>query len=657
MWRRMFQRKSLETLLEEMAGENRLRRVLGPVSLTALGVGAIIGAGIFAITGRVAAEDAGPGIMISFIIAGAACTFAALCYAEFASMAPVAGSAYTYTYATLGEIWAWIIGWDLVLEYAMSCSVVAAHWSSYLNEFIKTSSSFLGAEKAWEIPARVLNDPFTQVLAGGQPLFVDGHMVYGIMNLPAILIMGLITVILVLGIRESATTNAVLVVIKTAVVIFVIVVGAGYVNKDNWTKLPVERRRVTDVDDLLRRNPKIKDSLPADAVTPSTSGAVLLEKYPKVPEQLLAEQVASIQAVSAKDLGEFLKRNTELRAALPANADTAGLSGSELLTKFPDVKRNLLEQQTARVKGLPAEVKKWGLLGALGLKGALAPYDASARGPFCPFGLTGLMAGAALVFFAYIGFDSISTHSEEAIRPKRDVPLGIIASLALCTVLYILMAGVITGMEPYYEIDTGAPVAAAFRHKAEAVNSSVLRGSAWLISVGALAGMTSVLLVIFLSQARVFLAMARDGLLPHSIFGVVHEKFRTPHRSTMLTGLFIALAAGFFPVKTLEEMVNIGTLLAFIFVCASVMMLRVTRPDAERPFRCPALFVIAPLGIVVNLAMMLFLPLDTWYRLVVWLLAGLVIYFAYGIWHSKMSHNLEREIRLNGATGSDAPLK
>jgi APA family basic amino acid/polyamine antiporter len=646
----MFQRKSLEVLLAEMAGENRLRRVLGPVSLTSLGVGAIIGAGIFAITGRVAAEDAGPGIMISFVIAGAACTFAALCYAEFASMAPVAGSAYTYTYATLGEIWAWIIGWDLVLEYAMSCSVVAAHWSSYLNEFIKTSSTFLGADKAWEIPVRFLNDPFTQVMVSGQP-------VNGFMNLPAIVIMGLITVILVLGIRESATTNAVLVVIKVAVVIFVIIVGVGYINKDNWTKLPVEKRRETDVADLVERNPKLKASLPPNAVTTSMSGAELLEKYPNVQQQLVADQVAKIEAVPATELDDFLKRSPGIKASLPPDAVTAGLSGAELLTKYPVVKNQLLAREVARVKVLPAEVKKWGLLGALGLKGALTPFDASVRGPFCPYGLTGLMAGAALVFFAYIGFDSISTHSEEAIKPKRDVPLGIIASLALCTVLYILMAGVITGMEPYYEIDTGAPVAAAFRHKAEAVHSPLLRGSAWLISVGALAGMTSVLLVIFLSQARVFLAMARDGLLPHSIFGVVHEKFRTPHRSTMLTGLLVALAAGFFPVKTLEEMVNIGTLLAFIFVCASVMTLRVTRPDAERPFRCPALFVIAPLGIVVNLAMMLFLPLDTWYRLVVWLLAGLVIYFAYGIWHSTMSHNIEREMKLHGATGSNAPLE
>jgi amino acid transporter len=640
--KRIFQRKSLETLLEEMAGENRLRRVLGPVSLTSLGVGAIIGAGIFAITGRVAAEDAGPGIMLSFVVAGFACAFAALCYAEFAAMAPVAGSAYTYTYATLGEIWAWIIGWDLVLEYAMSCSVVAAHWSSYLNEFIRTSSkAFVEPGNEWTIPAAFLNDPFS----------------HGYLNLPAVLIMGLITVILVIGIRESATTNAILVVIKLAVVLFVIAIGWGYINRANWNTLSVEKRRVTDLADFLNRNPDIKTQIPAGEVTFNTSGKVLLEQHPELEKQLSAARLNQFKALAGVDLTDFLQRYPKIRALISPEELTDAKTGADLLQKHPELQEPLATAMIDEVTALPAEVKKWGLLGALGLKETLTPLDTSVRSPFIPYGISGLMAGAALVFFAYIGFDSISTHSEEAIRPKRDVPLGIIASLAICTVLYILMAAVITGMEPYYQIDVGAPVAAAFRHKADEMHSPVLNASAWLISVGALAGMTSVLLVIFLSQARVFLAMARDGLLPHAIFGVVHEKFRTPHRSTMLTGALIALAAGFFPVKTLEEMVNIGTLLAFIFVCASVMVLRITRPDAERPFRCPILFVIAPLGIIVNLAMMLFLPLDTWYRLVIWLAVGLVIYFAYGMWHSTMSHNIEREMKLHGATGSDAPLQ
>jgi len=596
IFKRIFQRKSLETLLAEMAGEHRLRRVLGPVSLTALGVGAIIGAGIFAITGRVAAEDAGPGILISFVIAGVACAFAALCYAEFAAMAPVAGSAYTYTYATLGELWAWIIGWDLILEYAMSCSVVASHWSNYLNEFIRITSQFLGAKGGgWSIPPQLLADPFSTVN-------VNGQEVTAWLNLPALLIMGLVTIILVIGIRESAVTNAALVIVKLAVVVFVIILGMGYINTANWTKIPVERRRISDIADYLDQHPELRNQLPAGALKPNTTGKGLLKANPQF----------------AKDLSA---------------------------TERTDVEK------------LPNEEEKWGLLAALGIKNWLKQVDDRCRSPFMPYGFSGLMAGAALVFFAFIGFDSISTHSEEAIRPQRDVPVGIITSLAVCTVLYILMAAVITGMEPYPEIDTGAAVAAAFRKRAEIDQSPLLRGSAWLIATGALAGMTSVLLVIFLSQARVFLAMARDGLLPQSIFGVVHERFRTPHRSTMLTGFLVALAAGFTPVRLLEKMVNIGTLLAFVMVCGSVLALRITRPAAERPFRCPGLFIVAPLGILVNLSMMLFLPLDTWYRLAGWLAAGLVIYFAYGIRHSTLSRELEREIKLHGATGSDAPLK
>jgi APA family basic amino acid/polyamine antiporter len=594
MWRRIFQRKSLEILLAEMAGEHRLRRVLGPVSLTALGVGAIIGAGIFAITGRVAAEDAGPGIMLSFVVSGFACAFAALCYAEFAAMAPVAGSAYTYTYATLGEVWAWIIGWDLILEYAMSCSVVASHWASYFDQFWNLTCEMLHIRGLAILP-EFLSDPFTHEVR-------HQFVAQPYCNLLAIVIMALTTVILVIGIRESATVNAALVFVKVVVVLFVIALGIRYVNPDNWTKIPVESRHASDALDYVDRHPDIKRQIPPGDLSVSTTGAQLLDAHPAIA------------------------------------------------TGFSDI-------QKEEIRKLPNELKKWGLLGAFGIKDWLKPIDDYCRSPFLPYGFSGLMCGAALVFFAYIGFDSISTHSEEAILPKRDVPIGILASLALCTVLYILMAGVITGMEPYPQIDTGAAVAAAFSKRAAIEQSPFLRASAWLISVGALAGMTSVLLVIFLSQARVFLAMARDGLLPHSIFGVVHERFRTPHRSTIVTGVLVALAAGFFPVKRLEEMVNIGTLLAFVLVCASVLVLRVTRPEAERPFRCPALFVVAPLGIFVNLAMMLFLPMDTWIRLAVWLGLGLVIYFAYGLHHSTLGRNLQQEMMLNGATGSDAPLK
>ena len=570
-----------------MAGEHRLHRVLGPVSLTSLGVGAIIGAGIFAMTGRVASEDAGPAVIISFIVAGVACMLAAFCYSEFAAMAPVAGSAYTYTYATLGELWAWIIGWDLVLEYAMSCSVVAAHWSHYLDEFLLISFG-------WRIPPQWLSDPFT-------PVIVDGVAVPAYVNLPAILIMMAVTGVLVLGIRESAATNAALVIVKVAVVLFVIVLGCNYVRVANWTGISVEQRKVSDVSDYLDRNPQLAAKVPEGAVTSLTDGR------------------------------ELLKRVPQLEADIPL-------------------------RERLHVEQLPNEAKKWGLLGVLGIRHWLQPLDDAVRSPFIPYGFSGLMVGAALVFFAYIGFDSISTHAEEAVDPQRNLPIGILGSLVICTVLYVLVSGVITGMEPYPDIDPEAAVAAAFRKQAELTNSGLLRASAWLISVGALAGMTSVLLVTFLSQARIFLAMARDGLLPHSIFGVVHPRFRTPHRSTILTGVSICLVSGLLPIRLLEEMVSIGTLMAFVLVCASVLVLRVIRPDAHRPFRCPVVYLVAPLGVAVNLAMMAFLPLDTWFRLVIWLALGLCIYLAYGHRYSRMGHELQLQFQKQGLSPTDAPL-
>lgn len=586
-WRQFFRRKPLEILLAEMAGEHRLHRVLGPLSLTSLGVGAIIGAGIFAMTGRVAAEDAGPAVVVSFVIAGIACMLAAFCYSEFAAMAPVAGSAYTYTYATLGELWAWIIGWDLVLEYAMSCSVVAAHWSHYLDEFLWISFG-------WNIPPQLLSDPFT-------PVMVNGLAQQAYVNLPAILVMAAVTLVLVMGIRQSAVTNAVLVLVKTLVVLFVILLGWGYVKYANWTSIPVAQRTVSDVTDFLDRHPEIAAQVPAGAVGSLTTGADLLEQQPAV---------------------------------------SAALSSAERL----------------QVERLPNEAKKWGLLGILGIKRWLQPLDDAVRSPYFPYGFSGLMIGAALVFFAYIGFDSISTHAEEAVRPQRDVPIGILGSLVVCTLLYVLVAGVITGMEPYPEIDLEASVAAAFRKRAEADSNPLLQASAWIIALGALAGMTSVLLVTFLSQARIFLAMARDGLLPHNIFGVVHHRYRTPHRSTILTGVSICLVSGVLPIRILEEMVSIGTLMAFVLVCASVLILRITRPDVARPFRCPLVFVVAPLGVVVNLAMMAFLPLDTWLRLLVWLAIGLVIYCGYGYRYSRMGHELQRQMQTQGLSPADAPL-
>lgn len=516
--KQIFNKKSLEMLLEEMAGDRRLKRVLGPLALTSLGVGAIIGSGIFVMTGKAARLDAGPAITVSYTVAAIGCALAALCYAEFASMAPVAGSAYTYAYTTLGEIFAWIIGWDLILEYSMACAAVASSWSGYLNEF--SIAIGLGA-----LPHLVSSNPF-------DVQEINGHLVRPIFNLPAIAIVALVTLVLIRGIRESASLNTFFVIIKVAVVLFVIFAGLSYIQPSNWTGIPVDQRDI------------------------------------------------------------------------PTN---------------------------------PGE--KWGLLGYLGINRWLLPIDDAVRHPFAPYGFSGIMLGASIVFFAYIGFDSISTHAEEARRPQRDVPLAILISLGMCSVLYVATAAVITGIEAYPRINVSAPIAAAFNSLAQREQSFALRQATILISVGALAGMTSVLLVTFLSQVRIFLAMARDGLLP-PVFGVVHPTFQTPHISTALTGTLIALVAAFTPITKLAEMVNIGTLMAFVIVCASVLMLRRQRPDAHRPFRCPAVWFVAPAGIVVNLLMMLFLPLDTWLRLVIWLAIGMVIYFGYGVRHSVMGKAL-----------------
>ena len=470
--RQLFAVKSVALLKEEMASDNRLRRVLGPVTLTALGVGAIIGAGIFVLTGLAANVYAGPGLTLSFIVAGFGCALAALCYAEFASMVPVAGSAYTYAYATLGELLAWIIGWDLILEYAVASSTVAHGWSHYFMSFLKLFGLAVPAQWA---ASPIDFDPATHawVQTGAY------------CNLPAGLVVLLITVILVIGIRESARFNAAMVVLKLVVVLFVISFGSMYIRVENWT-------------------------------------------------------------------------------------------------------------------------------------------------PYLPYGATGVFKGAAYIFFAYIGFDSVSTHAEEARNPQRDVPIGIIASLALCTILYILVAAVLTGMVPYNQIDLDAPVAQAFAARGLPV-------AVFLISLGAVVGITSVLLVLLLSQARILLAMARDGLVSYSFFGAVHPRFRTPHKATILTGVLVALIAASFPLKILADLVNIGTLMAFVIVCAAVLVMRRSNPDLARPFRTPFVPAVPLLGVASNLLMMLFLGWENWLRLFVWLLIGLAIYFGYSRHHSKLA--------------------
>jgi basic amino acid/polyamine antiporter, APA family len=504
----LFARKPLALLLQE-ARSGRLRRVLGPVQLTSIGIGAIIGAGIFVTTGAIARQTTGPALMLSHATAGVVCIFAALCYAEFASMAPVAGSAYTYAYATLGELAAWVIGWDLVLEYAVSAATVAASWSGYFQ-------SVLGALGLRVPPA--LAGPVVNYDPSLGRLVATGAVV----NLPALVIVALITTVLVVGIRESARFNTTLVVIKVAAVLFVIGVGAFYVDPRHW--------------------------------------------HPFAPY---------------------------------------GLSGFALFG-------HVVSGQS----------------------------DAGGR----PLGM---LAGAALAFFAYIGFDSVSTHSEEAKRPQRDVPVGIITSLVVCSALYIGVVAVLTGMVPYRELDMRAPVAEAFGRIG-------LRWAQGLIALAGLAGITSVLLVQMQSQARIFLAIARDGLLPPGFFAAVHERFRTPWKSTILTGTFVAGLAAFLPIDVLLTLVSMGTLLAFLIVCAAVLVMRRTHPEAERPFRAPLVPLVPVLGMVSCLVLMCSLPADTWIRLVVWMAIGFAIYFGYGRKHSVAARLATVE---TAVAGTDATVR
>lgn len=630
-WGQLFKRKDLQHLIEELANENRLRRVLGPISLTALGVGCIIGAGIFVMTGRAAAEDAGPAITISYAVAALGCVFAALCYAEFAAMAPVAGSAYTYAYATLGELLAWIIGWDLILEYAMACACVAAGWANYLNEFLRTCFGV-------EIPERFCSDPFSTPGA--------------LFNLPAVGIMLVVTAILIVGIRESAVANAALTLVKLVVVLFVIALGFTLINQDqnNWTDVPYGKRLSTaelTVSKVVAD--KVRGSRPAKDLTKAELAQIDVDAaYVRAKLALDKAEAMKIEMVKAGDM-------TAEQADAELSAAQATLAAAQEKVTDPARFDEIIADINAAAREATAE--KWGLLGAIISPETLKPFDDAFRTNYTPYGISGIMLGAAIVFFAFIGFDSISTHAEEAINPQRDIPIAILASLGICTILYVLVAAVITGMEPYYQIDTKAAIAAAFRKQAEAKGSGVLRISSVLIATGALAGLTSVLLVTFLSQARIFLAMARDKLLPPSIFAAVHPRFKTPHISTALTGLVICFTAAFTPIADLEKMVNIGTLFAFVIVCVTVLILRFQDPTMARPFRCPLIYFVAPAGILVNVSMMLFLPVSTWLRLVIWMGLGLVIYFAYGYRHSILGKELVRDLAKEGIGPTDGPLR
>ena len=480
-----------------MAGENRLRRVLGPVALTSLGVGTIIGTGIFVLVGVAAHDKTGPALIMSFVVSGLACVFAALCYAEFASMVPVAGSAYTYAYATLGELLAWIIGWDLILEYSVASASVAHGWSKYFQSLV----GIFGIH----FPTSIAQAPFDVNTVTGALVSTGG-----VVDISALAITAALTVILVIGIRESAGFNALMVGIKVTVVFFVIIMGSFYVDPANW--------------------------------------------HPFAPY------------------------------------------GWKGLSFFGDA---LVWGRT--VAGQPV----------------------------------GMLAGAGIIFFAYIGFDSVSTHAEEARNPQRDVPIGIVASLLFCTVLYIAVSAVLTGMVPYDQIDVDAPVATAFKNVG-------LTWAQFIVALGALAGITSVQLVLMLSQPRVLLAMARDGLLPSGFFGAVHPRFRTPWKATILTGFVVGTMAAFIPLRILCELVNIGTLLAFVIVCLAVLIMRKLHPEVNRPFRCPMSPLVPALGILSCVMLMFSLPSENWWRLLIWFAIGLSIYFLYGR-HRSVLANLRKK--------------
>jgi APA family basic amino acid/polyamine antiporter len=473
----LFRRKSIAVLQAEAANDTGLKRVLGPVNLVMLGIGAIIGTGIFVLTGTVAANNAGPAVVLSFALAGIVSVFAALCYSEFASVVPVAGSAYTYGYATLGELFAWIIGWDLVLEYALAATTVAIGWSGYMVSFLRDMGIAIPPE---------LTAP-----AGSIVELVGGGTVTALFNLPAVLITLLVTTLLVVGIKESASVNNVIVVIKVAVVLAVIALAIGKVNPANWQP--------------------------------------------------------------------FIPANTGVREA---------------------------------------------------------------------FGVSGIIAGAGVVFFAYIGFDAVSTAAQEAKNPQRDMPIGIIGSLLICTVLYMVMSMVATGVVHYTDLNVPDPIA-------KVADVAGLGWFATIIKMGAIAGLSSVILVQMMGQTRVFYAMSKDGLLPPWV-SALHPKFRTPWITTIVVGVVVTTLAGFLTVSEAAHLVSIGTLLAFAIVCAGVIVLRIREPNLHRPFKTPLVWFVAPMGVLSSLYLMYYLPIVAWERLGIWLAIGFAVYFLYGRRHSKL---------------------
>lgn len=503
----LFAKKSIAAIIREEEANNEgptLKKSLGAFNLIMLGIGAVIGAGIFSITGTAAAYYSGPAIVYSFIIGGVLCAFAGLCYAEMASMVPVAGSAYSYSYATMGELIAWIVGWDLILEYAFGAITVSAAWSGY---FYSLLNKTLGIQFS-DTMIRMTKGPWEQVT------LIDGSQAYGYWNLPASMIAIIISAVLYKGMKESTFMNNLIVVVKVFIVLLFIVLGWSVINMDNWI---------------------------AD---PSVSG---------------------------------------LWALVPA----------------------------------PAEVMRGDT-------------------PIMSYGWPGVLTGAGVVFFAYIGFDAVSTTAQECRKPGKDLPIGILGSLAICTVLYILMALVITGVVPYKELGVPDPVAVGIDRIAElrGMGPAVKTALTFSVKMGALAGLTSVILVLLMGQTRVLFSMSRDGLLPW--FDKVHPRFQTPGVATIACGIFVFFCAGCMPMFLVGELVSIGTLLAFVIVCMGIPILRITQPHLPRPFKTPLYWFVAPAGAIACLWVMTGLPTDTWMRLIIWLVIGFVIYFGYGRRHSRL---------------------
>jgi len=488
--------------MQESEKKGGLRRTLTATNLTTLGIGAIIGAGIFVITGQAAAQYAGPAILISFIISGVACAFAGLCYAEFASMIPIAGSAYTYAYATMGEFFAWLIGWDLILEYLFAASTVSVGWSGYVVSFLKDFGIHIPAYLTAASGSILLNVPgsgwvqesanlLKELASKGIDASALPHLTAWF-NLPAMFIIALLTTLLVLGIKESANVNNIMVIVKVSVIVLFIAIGFFFVKSANWKP--------------------------------------------------------------------FIPPNT---------------------------------------------------------------------GEFGHFGWSGIFRAAGVIFFAYIGFDAVSTAAQEARNPRKDMPIGIMGSLGISTLLYILVAIVLTGVVSYTYLNVADPMAVGV--------NALGQGMFWLrpiIKIAAIAGLSSVILVMMLGQPRIFYSMSNDGLLP-PVFSKVHPKFRTPYVSTILTGSVALIFAGILPISVLSELVSIGTLLAFVIVCIGIIVLRKTRPEIHRPFRTPLVPLVPILGAAVCLAQMVALPFDTWLRLLVWMAIGFIIYFTYSVRHSK----------------------